>query len=86
MRLYARDGRRGAALRQYQTCLSVLKRDLGAEPEAETKQIYHELLRQRSTGAGVHEFAPIPIRALPRVGIRRWRRRGEAAATPPDRT
>ena len=58
MRLYARDGRRGAALRQYQSCLSVLKRDLGAEPEAETRQLYHELLRQRSTGSRVHELPP----------------------------
>jgi DNA-binding SARP family transcriptional activator len=37
MRLYVQSGRRGAALRQYQQCVSTLQRELGAEPEAETK-------------------------------------------------
>jgi DNA-binding SARP family transcriptional activator len=46
IRLYARQGRRGAALRQYQVCVGVLQRELGAEPEAETKRLYQELLRQ----------------------------------------
>ena len=54
MRLYARDGRRGTALRQYQLCLDVLQRELGAEPESETRAIYHDLLRGRGPGpAGV---------------------------------
>jgi tetratricopeptide (TPR) repeat protein len=47
MRLYAARGRRGAALRQYQHCVSVLQRELGVEPEAETKHLYQEILRQR---------------------------------------
>ncbi|MBI2206369.1 MAG: AAA family ATPase [Candidatus Rokubacteria bacterium] len=46
MRLYARQGRRGAALRQYQVCVSVLDRELGAEPEAETRELYQEILRR----------------------------------------
>ena len=33
MRLYARQGRRGAALRQYQICVAVLQRELAVEPE-----------------------------------------------------
>ena len=45
MRLYARQGRRGAALRQYQTCVAILERELGLEPEAETRQLYRELLQ-----------------------------------------
>jgi DNA-binding SARP family transcriptional activator len=44
MRLYARQGRRGAALRQYQRCVAALRHELGAEPEAETMQLYRELL------------------------------------------
>src|SRR5262249_11707806 len=31
MRLHARQGRRGAALRQYQSCVAALRRDLGVE-------------------------------------------------------
>jgi DNA-binding SARP family transcriptional activator len=46
MRLYAQQGRREAALKQYQTCVSLLERDLGMEPEEETKQLYEEILRQ----------------------------------------
>ena len=48
MRLYVELGRRGAALRQYQQCVSALQRELGTEPDAETKQLYQEILRQRT--------------------------------------
>ena len=50
MRLYVDFGRRGAALRQYQACVGVLRRELGAEPEADTRRLYQEILRvsQRS--------------------------------------
>src|SRR5439155_7675627 len=51
MRLYAEAGRRGTALRQYQQCVSALGRELGVEPEAETKALYEEILRQRTTRA-----------------------------------
>ena len=37
MRLYGEQGRRGAALRQYEVCVGILKRELDAEPEAETQ-------------------------------------------------
>jgi DNA-binding SARP family transcriptional activator len=47
MRLYVRQGRRGAALKQYQGCVAVLQRELGTEPEDETKQLYQEILRRR---------------------------------------
>jgi len=47
MRLYARQGRQTEALRQYQTCVELLQRELGAQPEVETKQLYRHLLQQR---------------------------------------
>src|SRR5262249_36386198 len=47
MHLYARQGRRGAALRQYQLCVATLQRELSAEPELETKQLYRQLLLQQ---------------------------------------
>ena len=47
MRLYAQLGRRSAALRQYQICVGALQRELGVEPEAATRQLYREILRQR---------------------------------------
>ena len=64
MRLYARGGRRGAALRQYQACLDILQRELGAEPEEETRQLYHDLLRRRRAAADVAP-APAAVTLLP---------------------
>jgi DNA-binding SARP family transcriptional activator len=61
MRLYARQGRRGAAPRQYQVCVGALERDLGVEPEQETKQLYRELLQTRPQSARAAD-------QLPRVG------------------
>ena len=55
MRLYARQGRRGAALKQYQVCVSALQRELGTEPEAETKQLYQALLRRSAEGTRLAE-------------------------------
>lgn len=45
IRLYHLLGRRADALRQYQTCLDALAQQLGAEPSAETRQVYLEVLR-----------------------------------------
>jgi DNA-binding SARP family transcriptional activator len=44
IRLYARQGRRDAALRQYRTCADVLWRELHAKPEPDTDRAYREVL------------------------------------------
>jgi DNA-binding SARP family transcriptional activator len=49
MRLYASQGRGAIALRRYQACVDALWRELRVEPEPETKQLYREILLQRST-------------------------------------
>jgi hypothetical protein len=78
--MFARQGRRGAALRQFEICVDVLERELGVAPEAETRRLYHELLRTppgaprvdpyRSTTGGDVGWAPIEPAALgaPLVG------------------
>jgi DNA-binding SARP family transcriptional activator/pimeloyl-ACP methyl ester carboxylesterase len=48
MRLHAQLGRRGVAFRQYQQCVNTLRRELGVEPEAETRLLYRQILRQRT--------------------------------------
>ena len=48
MRLYEALGRRNSALRQYQMCVSVLRRELGVEPEVETTRLYQDILRSRA--------------------------------------
>jgi adenylate cyclase len=43
MELLARVGRRSEALRQFRTCVEVLERELGAEPDAETRNLHASL-------------------------------------------
>src|SRR5262249_53708862 len=66
MRLYARQGRRASALRQYQVCVGVLQRELGVEPEPQTRQVYRDLLRERSGSA---ERPEAPARTVGRGGL-----------------
>lgn len=47
MKLLASTGRRSEAIRQYQLCADVLRRELGVDPESETEATYQEI---RSTG------------------------------------
>ncbi|HUG37682.1 MAG TPA: AAA family ATPase [Candidatus Limnocylindrales bacterium] len=74
MRLYARQGRRGAALKQYQVCVGAMQRELGTAPEAETKELYQELLRRP---------ARVPEASDPR-GDRRARPARTVGPAPPD--
>ncbi|MGH7389458.1 MAG: ATP-binding protein [Candidatus Rokuibacteriota bacterium] len=46
MRLYIAQGQRGPALREYQSCVGILRRELGVEPEPATKRLYQEILQQ----------------------------------------
>ena len=62
MRLYARQGRRSAALKQYQVCLDALRRELDADPETATRELYQELLR-----CGPSRSLPVPEEPRPRV-------------------
>src|SRR5262245_11711459 len=48
MRLYAESGRRSTALRQYEVCVELLSRELGVEPEPETRELYRRLIAERS--------------------------------------
>jgi DNA-binding SARP family transcriptional activator len=72
MWLYAEQGRRGAALRQYQICVGVLRRELGVEPDADTRRLYQEILRQRprgeSGGSPQHADAPTTLMSPPAFG------------------
>src|SRR5437016_2127965 len=60
MRLYARQGRRGAALKQYQVCVAALQRELGTEPEPETKQLYQEIPQRRASAPRKFAAPPEP--------------------------
>jgi DNA-binding SARP family transcriptional activator len=65
MRLYDRDGRRDAALRQYQACVDVLARDLGVEPEAETRSLYQAIVQRRTEAPVADDRAAEPSARTP---------------------
>jgi DNA-binding SARP family transcriptional activator len=57
MALYAETGRRSGALRQYEQCVEVLSRELDTEPEAETRELYRQLIADRPRD---RSNAPVP--------------------------
>jgi WD40 repeat protein/DNA-binding SARP family transcriptional activator len=67
MRLLALDGRRDAALAQYETCRRLLAAELSAEPSARTQQLYQQLLREE-WAAPVPAEAGSPVRQPRAVG------------------
>jgi DNA-binding SARP family transcriptional activator/tetratricopeptide (TPR) repeat protein len=70
MQLYVETGRRGSALRQYQSCVATLQRELRTEPEAETRALYQEILRRRAHVMPEPSSEPVgPVTARPRREI-----------------
>jgi DNA-binding SARP family transcriptional activator len=70
MTIFARQGQRDRALKQYGVCLDALAEDLGVAPSHETRALYDEIERQRADTA-----IPVgrtrlqtPIRMTPLVG------------------
>ncbi len=57
MDVYVRQGRRTAALRQYQRCAEALRRELGVEPEAATTRRFHEI-QSDAPPAAPHQPTP----------------------------
>ena len=66
MRLYAWQGRREAALRQYRECVRALQAELGVSPLDETTQLYEDVLANRvpAPGQNQHQQAP-PAAVVP---------------------
>ena len=83
MRLYARQGRRAAALRQYQTCVAVLQKELGVEPEPATRRLYLEILQRAAAPSGAPGRAtPAAARTCRGTRRRRAARRSRSRAGP----
>ena len=57
MELYCRQGRHGAALRQYRTCADLLAKELGIEPDATTRALRREILREWNQRQGTTSCA-----------------------------
>ena len=71
MSLYSLSGRRGRALSQYEDLRNLLERELGVEPEEETRALYRSILQEERVagerGEGVEPVGPI----IPLVGRER---------------
>jgi DNA-binding SARP family transcriptional activator/TolB-like protein len=69
MRLLTDLDRRAAALRQYQICEDVLRDELGAEPEAETRELFDQIRSQSyepaAEGGPPPQSAPVPAPRKP---------------------
>jgi len=48
MRAYAAQGRQASALKQFDFCRDILKRELGVEPEPKTVALYRDIRQQRA--------------------------------------
>ncbi len=77
MQLYVASGRRSAAVQQYRSLVSALARELGVEPDSQTKRLHDTILRLDS--AGVAPTPPSSPRPPPFDALARSR----PAPTPP---
>jgi DNA-binding SARP family transcriptional activator len=69
MHLYVASGRRGAAVQQYRSLVSALARELGVEPDNQTKRLHDEILCMDSVvAAPALSSSPALLDALARSG------------------
>jgi DNA-binding SARP family transcriptional activator len=71
MHLYAASGDRAAALRTYQTCVTVLERELAVEPVPATREVYEHLLQKEEPSAPPVAPPPISVTTAPPLGRQR---------------
>jgi predicted ATPase/DNA-binding SARP family transcriptional activator/Tfp pilus assembly protein PilF len=68
MRLYAWDGQRAAALRQYTECLRILDEELGVPPEEETTRLY-EAIQAKQLPPPSEVPGEVPVSPTPRHNL-----------------
>jgi CheY-like chemotaxis protein len=61
MRLQLEQGRPDSALRRYQECADILRRDFGREPSAETERVHEEILAALSRSPAPREALCDPV-------------------------
>jgi predicted ATPase/DNA-binding SARP family transcriptional activator len=68
MRLYAGMEDRAGAVRQYQTCVQILKTELDVPPQPETTALYEQIVRGEFQGTHPARISPtLPLDAQPAV-------------------
>ncbi|MGQ9492612.1 MAG: ABC transporter substrate-binding protein [Anaerolineae bacterium] len=79
MRAYCQLGQRNAALQQYERCRTIVQEELGAEPTAETIDLYQRILDGRHPVASVTITAPLTTPVPPSTSPRMYGPLGVAA-------
>lgn len=69
MLLYARDGQRAAALRQYRECVRQLDQELGVAPLPETTELYRAIEENHLPAVGVRQTVEVVREQTPPVTI-----------------
>ena len=70
MRLYAEQGQRGLAARQFERCRDVLAQELGVEPAPATRRLYEEIVGASDAGdTATRPPIPLPLPAKPSVAV-----------------
>jgi len=68
MRVRAAQGDRAAAIRQYQLCITTLRRELGVQPSVETRDLYQQILQAGASSSQVRRASiPVPAAAVPQT-------------------
>src|SRR5215208_1977598 len=57
MKVYIQTGQHSAALKQYQTCEQILRKELGLDPQPETRALYKKIRR----GRGKEQAQSVPM-------------------------
>ncbi|MFQ5858224.1 MAG: BTAD domain-containing putative transcriptional regulator, partial [Anaerolineae bacterium] len=73
IRVLAREGQRGAALAQYETCRRILAEELGVEPEEETTALYEQIRAGETSPPLLLTPAPLLELENPYKGLRAFR-------------
>jgi DNA-binding SARP family transcriptional activator len=66
MRVFARLGRRNAALEQYRRCRETIARELNTEPMAETTELYQAIRDGRFAADTVQQFSRLVLSGKPK--------------------
>ena len=71
MELYRRQGRYGAALRQYRLCAEALAKELHVDPDTMTKALYREIRERRNRAADATASVAAPVPRPPDAAAKR---------------
>src|SRR5205823_6090133 len=73
MRLFALNNDRASALHVYHTCVSILQREMGVDPDPATREAYEQLIQQEEPIIQPIVHQPLPAAPSTLIGrAREW--------------